>query len=90
MLKEKGFPYADVTHTIAPMPGGPKLVHLTFNMSEGPEGQDPPGRLRRQQGDQRRQLRKQMKHNKTEGHVFASSRRRARIMPTSSRKTPSG
>ena len=37
MLREKGFQYADVTHEIAEMPGGPKLVHLTFKMDEGPK-----------------------------------------------------
>jgi outer membrane protein insertion porin family len=37
MLREKGFQFADVTHEIKPVPGGPKLVHLTFNMSEGPK-----------------------------------------------------
>ena len=54
MMKEKGFQFANVTHEIKDVPGGPKLVHLTFNMDEGPEGQDPEHRLRRQQGDQRR------------------------------------
>jgi outer membrane protein insertion porin family len=37
MLKEKGFQYAEVTHEIKDMPGGPKLVHVTFHLSEGPE-----------------------------------------------------
>jgi outer membrane protein insertion porin family len=37
MLKEKGFEYASVTHQIQEMPGGPKLVHLTFQMNEGPK-----------------------------------------------------
>src|SRR4051812_14493755 len=37
MLKEKGFQYAEVTHDVKEMPGGPKLVHLTFHMNEGPE-----------------------------------------------------
>jgi outer membrane protein insertion porin family len=37
MLKEKGFQYASVTHEIQAMPGGPKLVHLTFHMDEGPK-----------------------------------------------------
>ena len=37
MLKEKGFQDAEVTHEIKEMPGGPKLVHLTFNLDEGPE-----------------------------------------------------
>ncbi len=37
MLREKGFQFADVTHEIKEMPGGPKLVHLTFHMDEGPK-----------------------------------------------------
>jgi outer membrane protein insertion porin family len=37
MLKEKGFQFADVTHEIKEVPGGPKLVHLTFNLDEGPK-----------------------------------------------------
>ena len=37
MLREKGFQFADVTHEIKEIPGGPKLVHLTFNMDEGPK-----------------------------------------------------
>jgi outer membrane protein insertion porin family len=37
MLKEKGFQGAEVTPEIVTMPGGPKLVHLTFHMSEGPK-----------------------------------------------------
>ena len=52
-MKEKGFQFANVTHEIKDVPGGPKLVHLTFNHRRGPESQDPQHRLRRQQGDQR-------------------------------------
>jgi outer membrane protein insertion porin family len=37
MLREKGFQFADVKPEIAEMPGGPKLVHLTFHMDEGPK-----------------------------------------------------
>ncbi len=37
MLKEKGFQFADVTHEIKDVPGGPKLIHLTFNLDEGPK-----------------------------------------------------
>lgn len=37
MLKEKGFQYADVSHEITAMAGGPKLVTLTFKMDEGPK-----------------------------------------------------
>ena len=41
MMKEKGFQFAEVTHEIKPIAGGPKLVNITFTYSEGPEGQDP-------------------------------------------------
>ena len=37
MLEEKGFQFADVTHEIKEVPGGPKLIHLTFNLDEGPK-----------------------------------------------------
>ncbi len=38
MLREKGFQFATVTPEIQPMQGGgPKLVHLTFHMEEGPK-----------------------------------------------------
>ena len=37
MLREKGFQFADVTHEIQEIPGGPKLIHLTFKMEEGPK-----------------------------------------------------
>ena len=37
MLKEKGYQNAEVTPEIQPMAGGPKIVHLTFHMSEGPK-----------------------------------------------------
>jgi outer membrane protein insertion porin family len=36
MLHEKGFQFATVTPEIQETPGGPKLVHLTFHMDEGP------------------------------------------------------
>ncbi|MDR1990338.1 MAG: hypothetical protein LBQ09_08930, partial [Acidobacteriaceae bacterium] len=37
MMKEKGFQSADVTHEITPASGGPKLVNVTFHLSEGPK-----------------------------------------------------
>jgi outer membrane protein insertion porin family len=37
MLREKGFQFAGVTHEIKEIPGGPKLIHITFNMDEGPK-----------------------------------------------------
>ncbi len=37
MMKEKGFQNAGVTPEIKELPGGPKLVHLTYNIDEGPK-----------------------------------------------------
>jgi outer membrane protein insertion porin family len=37
MMKEKGFQFASVTHEIKEVAGGPKLIHLTFNLDEGPK-----------------------------------------------------
>jgi len=37
LMKDKGFQFASVSHGIKELPGGPKLVHLTFNMDEGPK-----------------------------------------------------
>ena len=37
MLREKGFQFATVTPEIQEISGGPKLVHLTFHMDEGPK-----------------------------------------------------
>jgi outer membrane protein insertion porin family len=37
MMAEKGFTNAEVEHKVAPVAGGPKLVNVTFNVSEGPK-----------------------------------------------------
>jgi outer membrane protein insertion porin family len=37
MLSEKGFLDSTITHEIKPMPGGTKIVHLTFTINEGPK-----------------------------------------------------
>ena len=37
LMHEKGFQYAMVTHTIRELPGGPKSIHLTFHLDEGPK-----------------------------------------------------
>lgn len=37
MLSEKGFLDSTVTHEIKPIPGGPKLVNITFHIEEGPK-----------------------------------------------------
>ena len=36
LLGEKGFTDSEVTHTIKAVPGGPKLVNVTFNVNDGP------------------------------------------------------
>ena len=37
MMKDEGFQDAEVTHEIKEVAGGPKLVHLIFNIKEGPQ-----------------------------------------------------
>lgn len=37
LYAEKGYQYADVKPLLQEMPGGPKLVHLTFNITPGPK-----------------------------------------------------
>ncbi len=37
LMHEKGFQYAVVTHTIREVSGGPKSIHLTFHLDEGPK-----------------------------------------------------
>ena len=39
LFAAKGYMFAEVDHTIEPLPGGPKLVRLTFDMREGPKVQ---------------------------------------------------
>ena len=34
---DKGYQFADVKPAVKELPGGPKLVHLTFNINEGPK-----------------------------------------------------
>ena len=59
LYAEKGYEFADVKPEIKEVAGGPKLVHLTFHIDEGPKVKIRDDRLRRQQGDQRRQARRQ-------------------------------
>jgi outer membrane protein insertion porin family len=37
MMAEKGFTNAVIDHKVSPVAGGPKLVNVTFNVSEGPK-----------------------------------------------------
>src|SRR5262245_33331780 len=67
MLREKGFQFANVTHEIKEVQGGPKLVHITFNMEEGPKV-----KIRRvdfvgNKAMSDRQLKAQLKENKERG-----------------------
>jgi len=39
LYAEKGYEYAEIKPVIAEMPNGPKLVHLTFNITPGPKVQ---------------------------------------------------
>jgi outer membrane protein insertion porin family len=39
MMREKGFQFADVRPAVEELPGGPKLVRLTFHMDDGPKVQ---------------------------------------------------
>ena len=64
---EKGYMFADVKPTIKEVSGGPKLVHLTFNVNEGPKVRirevDFVGNKAMDDGD----LRKRLKENKSKG-----------------------
>ena len=37
MFSEKGYEFAEITHEVEELPGGPKTVRVTFNMEEGPK-----------------------------------------------------
>jgi outer membrane protein insertion porin family len=37
MMAEKGFTNAEIKHAVMPVAGGPKLVNVTFTISEGPK-----------------------------------------------------
>ena len=39
MFAEKGYEFAEISHEITPVAGGPKVVQLTFQMDEGPKVQ---------------------------------------------------
>src|SRR3954471_14937973 len=64
MLVEKGFQRASVTHEIEEVQGGPKLVHITFHMSEGPKVKIQRIEFTGNQAISDGKLRKQMKENR--------------------------
>src|SRR5947209_14635745 len=66
MLKEKGFQFAAVSDEIQEMPGGPKLVHLTFHMDEGPKVKIRKLTFTGNKAMSSRALQRQMKENKAQ------------------------
>jgi outer membrane protein insertion porin family len=69
LYAEKGYQYAEVKPQIKEMAGGPKLVHLTFNITEGPKVEiseiDFVGNAKMSDGS----LAKKMKENKGRGFL---------------------
>ena len=63
-MKEKGFQNAEVTPEIKEIPGGPKLVHLTYRIDEGPKIKLNAIEFVGNQAITDGKLRKQMKNNK--------------------------
>src|SRR5262245_54658941 len=64
MLREKGFQFGNVTHEITEMPGGPKLIHLTFHLEEGPNVKFGRGDFVGNSGIGDGKLKRQMKENR--------------------------
>jgi outer membrane protein insertion porin family len=67
MMAEKGFTNAEVTHTITPVAGGPKLVNVTFTIGEGPKIKIRSIEFLGNQAKSDRTLRRKMKDNKEPG-----------------------
>lgn len=67
LLAEKGYQFAEVTHEVKPMPGGPKLVHLTFMMTEGPKVKIRAVEFTGNKAVSDGKLERQMKNNKAGG-----------------------
>lgn len=69
LYSDKGFQFATVTPTTKPVAGGPKLVHLSFNIAQGPKVRIKEvvfdGNTEVSDGD----LRKQMKENRSRGFL---------------------
>ena len=63
-MKEKGFQNAEVTPEIKEIAGGPKLVHLTYRIDEGPKIKLNAIEFIGNQAITDAKLRKQMKNNK--------------------------
>jgi outer membrane protein insertion porin family len=67
MLAEKGYEFAEVKPEIKPLPGGPKTVHLSFVVTEGPKVKIRGIEFVGNSAVSDRALRRQMKSNKQSG-----------------------
>jgi len=70
LLAEDGYLDAKVTHEVKELPGGPKLVHLSFVIDEGPRVRIKEIEFEGNKDVSDGKLRRQMKENKTKGFLF--------------------
>ena len=69
MMAEKGYQAAEVTHKVTPVGGGPKLVNVAFNISEGPKVKIRDIEFIGNKAMSDRALKKRMKENKPKGFL---------------------
>ena len=67
MYADEGYQFAEVKPTVKALPGGPKLVHLTFNINEGPKVKLRAVEFIGNTAVSDGKLEKQMKENKSKG-----------------------
>jgi outer membrane protein insertion porin family len=63
----KGYQFAEVKPVVTELPGGPKLVHLSFNIDSGPQVKIKDVEFMGNRAVSDRRLEKQMKENKSRG-----------------------
>ena len=68
-MAEKGFTNAEVTHTITPVAGGPKLVNVTFKVSEGPRSRSARSISSATRRSATARLQRKLKENKPKGII---------------------
>lgn len=69
LYAEKGYQFADVKPEIKEVAGGPKLVHLTFNITEGPKVKIRDVEFEGNKAISDRKLERKMKENKAKGFL---------------------
>jgi outer membrane protein insertion porin family len=67
MMAEKGYQAAEVSHTVTPVAGGPKLVNVTFNINDGPKVRIRDIEFIGNKAMSDRTLQRKMKENKARG-----------------------